>query len=757
MKFGHRLSVRAATAILVVSVLAATGFIVATTRASANRHQTASREATRAINNSGHYEDALGSVYDEWITVIAYFLQKDPAFLDRFAASRNRADTALTALRDDAVLHDPADAPRLDALIQMHSQFSGGDQEVIAAISSGDLASAINIATNSGLIDRSEQLLADLGGRITDQRAALRTAQDDQQAAEASTLRWSLGIGAMSALMMLAIGLAAFEWIGRPLRRASAVTRAIAAGDLTAQVERSGPAELANLATDVNSMAAALIHRSEELNAYLAKNLEARTADLERANGELAREVDVRKRAEETLARALEVEHELEEHLRHQAFHDPLTDLANRVRFMDRLEHGLQHASRRAAGLAVLFIDLDDFKSVNDSLGHPAGDQLLIAVAARLQSCLRPGDTAARLGGDEFAILLEELGDTDHAISVATRMIDVLRVPMELSGTEVFVRGSIGIAISTAVSTADELLRRADVAMYSAKSDGKGQFAIYRASMETSMLGHLQLAGELQRAVERGELVVHYQPSVVLSSQKIAGVEALVRWQHPTRGLLLPGEFIHIAEETGLIVTIGRWVLRESCFQARSWQTEYPSDPPLTIAVNVSARQIHQPGLVEVVAEALRDSGLPPNSLILEITESLVMQNAELAIERLHELKALGVRLAIDDFGTGYSSLSYLRRFPVDILKIDKSFVDGVGEHGKERELAQSIIELGQTLNLEIVAEGVERADQLGWLKSRNCDLAQGFLFAQAISADSIRALLSETAGGAMPVEEQSA
>jgi diguanylate cyclase (GGDEF)-like protein len=757
MNLKHRLSVRAATATLIVFVLGATGVIVATTRASANRHQVASQEATRAINNSGLYEDALGSVYDEWITVIAYFLKKDPAFLDRFAASRNKADSALVALRDDALVHDPADAPRLEAMIELHTKFAGGDQEVITAIGEGDLARGVDIATNSGLTNESEHLLENLGQRIADQRAALRAAQDAQQAADNSTLRWSLGIGAMSALMMLAIGLAAFEWIGRPLRRASAATRAIAAGDLTAQVERSGPAELANLATDVNSMAAALIHRSEELNAYLAKNLETRTADLEHANADLAREVDVRKHAEETLARTLEIECELEEQLRHQAFHDPLTDLANRARFMDRLEHGLQRAARRAAGVAVLFIDLDDFKSVNDSLGHPAGDQLLIEVAARLESCVRPGDTAARVGGDEFAILLEELGDTDHAIAVATRMIDALRTPMELSGTEVFVRGSIGIAISTAVSTANELLRRADVAMYTAKGDGKGQFAIYSTSMETSMVGHLQLAGELQRAVERGELVVHYQPSVVLSSQKIAGVEALVRWQHPTRGLILPGEFIHIAEETGLIVTIGRWVLREACFQARSWQTEYPSASPITVAVNVSARQIHQPGLVEVVAEALRDSGLPAETLILEITESLVMQNAELAIERLHELKALGVRLAIDDFGTGYSSLSYLRRFPVDILKIDKSFVDGVGQHGKERELAQSIIELGQTLNLEIVAEGVERADQLGWLKSRNCDLGQGFLFAHAISADSIRALLAETAGGAMHTEEQSA
>ncbi len=757
MRHPHRLSVRAATAILTVCVLAVTVVIVVATRSSAAQHATAHTAAERAINNSALYEDAVGSTYDEWVTVVAYFLVQDPVYLDRFAQSRKKADASLVALRNDALLHDPADAARLDALITTHARFADADQQIISALTAGDLAGAINIATTSGTTADSEKLLADLGQRIDEQRVVLRAAQADEGNAQASTQRWSLGIGALSAGLLLIMGLASFEWIGRPLRRASAATRAIAAGDLTAKVQRAGPAELANLATDVNSMAEALIHRSKELNAYLSKNLEARTADLERANADLAREVEERKRTEEALARTLEVERELEEQLRHQAFHDTLTNLANRARFMDRLDHGLLRASRRAESIAVLFIDLDDFKSVNDSLGHPAGDQLLIGVAERLQACLRPGDTAARLGGDEFAILLEELHDTDHAVAVATRLIESLRVPMLLSGTEVFVRGSIGIAISTAAASGDELLRRADVAMYAAKSDGKGQYAIYEHSMETSMVGHLQLAGELQRAVERSELVVHYQPSVILSSQKIAGVEALVRWQHPTRGLVAPSEFIPIAEETGLILPIGRWVLREACAQARAWQLAYPSDPPLTVAVNVSARQVHQPGLVDIVAEALRDTGLPPATLILEITESLVMQNAELAITRLQELKALGVRLAIDDFGTGYSSLSYLRRFPVDILKIDKSFVDGVGQRGKERELAQSIIELGQSLNLEIVAEGVERADQLGWLKSRNCDLGQGFLFAHALSADTIGALLNDTAGGAMSTEEQSA
>ncbi len=757
MKYGHRVSVRAATAVLVCCVLAATTVIVVATRSSAARHAVAQQEATRAIDNSALYQDALDSVYDEWITVVVFFVQQDSSYLDRFAASRKSANDALIALRDDALTHDPDDAVRINAMITTHAGFADSNEKVIAAIRSGDLANAINIAVGSGSTADSEALLAELGSRLANQRVTLREAQDDQRAAEAMTLRWSLGIGAMSAALLLAVALAAFEWIGRPLRRASAATRAIAAGDLTAKVHREGPAELANLAADVNSMAEALIHRSEELNAYLSKNLETRTTELERSNHELALQVEERTRAEEALARTLEVERELEEQLRHQAFHDPLTNLANRARFMDRLEHGLQRAARHAASLAVLFIDLDDFKSVNDSLGHPAGDRLLIEVAARLQACLRPGDTAARIGGDEFAILLEELGDDSHAIAVADRVIESLRVPMTLSGTEVFVSGSIGIAIGAADSAGDELLRRADVAMYTAKSEGKSQYSVYDPTTEGSMVSHLQLAGELQRAIERDELVVYYQPSVVLSSQKISGVEALVRWQHPTRGLVLPNDFVHIAEETGLILSIGRWVMRQACTQVRRWQLEYPTDPPLSVAVNVSARQVHQPGLVRVVEEALRDSGLPPESLVLEITESLMMQDAELAITRLNELKALGIRLAIDDFGTGYSSLSYLRRFPVDILKIDKSFVDGVGQLGKERELAQSIIELGQTLNLEIVAEGVERSDQLGWLKSRNCDLAQGFLFAKALDAATISALLSDTDGGAMTQTEQSA
>jgi len=740
----HRISVRAATALLIVGVLAATALVVVGTRASATQHGDATTRADRAITNSSLYEDALGGAYNEWVTVVAYFSLHDPAYIDRFAQSRGNVEAALTALREDALRHDPAQAALLDGFIATHARFAGADADVIRAIGQGDLTRALSIATETGLTVDSDRFLSDLRQKIDDQRAELRAAQQQQRDAEADTLRSSLMIGGVCLGLLIIVGLASYRWIARPLHRASSSTRAIARGDLSARVQLAGPAELADLADDVNGMAEALINRSEELNAYLSKDLETRTRELERTNVDLSREVDERKRAEEGLARALEAERELEEQLRHQAFHDPLTNLANRARLSERLEHALERAAHHGGGLAILFMDIDDFKSVNDSFGHPVGDRLLIEVAERVQRQLRPGDTAARLGGDEFAVLLEDIGIDGEVAAIAERIIGSLRPPLLLGDREVFVRASIGIAISAGEEAADELLRRADVAMYVAKGAGKGRSAVYDATMEHSIVGRLELAAELQRALERHEFVLHYQPSIVLASGKMDGVEALLRWRHPTRGLLAPAEFIPVAEETGLILPIGRWVLHEACLQARRWQSEYPGAPPLTMAVNVSARQVQQAGLRDVVADALASSGLAPATLVLEITESLMMQDAELAIARLNELKQLGVRLAIDDFGTGYSSLSYLRRFPVDILKIDKSFVDGVNRYGKERELAQSIIELGQTLHLEIVAEGIEHADQLGWLRSRRCTLGQGFYFSEPLTEEALGQMLRE-------------
>jgi len=723
--------------LLLLTLLAAAIVIGIATRSTAERHQRAGERAERAITNSGLYEEAISAAYDEWVSVTAYFVLQDEAYAERFQHSRATFEISLLQLRDDAIAHnEPQVAQQLDDHVLMHAQFAGAEQRVLDALAAQDLGGALDIALSESLTLNSQRLLTQLQDEVDAQRIELRAAQAQQRAAEQATRRWSLGIGAMCLVMLGVLGFAGYQWIGRALLRTSAATREIAAGNLAAHADRLGPRELADLADDVNSMAEALIRRSDELNAYLSKDLEARTVELERANADLGR-------ANAELARTLEKQRELEDQLRHQAFHDPLTSLANRARFMDRVEHAMRRADRDARHVAVLFMDIDDFKSVNDSLGHPAGDALLVEVAARLQRALRAGDTAARLGGDEFAILLEEVAGPREGAEAAERILAELGKPVQIEMRDVFVRASLGIAIGAAGDTPHEIVRRADVAMYVAKANGKNRYVAYHPGMEASIAGRLELTGELQRAVERNEFVLHYQPSVTLHDGRIIGVEALLRWDHPERGLLAPDEFIPLAEDTGLILPVGRWVLNEACARAREWQLAYPTEPPLSISINVSARQILQTGLFEVVSEALRASGLPPASLILEITESLMLQDAALAMERLSELKRLGLRLAIDDFGTGYSSLSYLRRFPVDILKIDKSFVDGIRTEGKDQELAQSIIELGQTMNLEIVAEGVEHPEQLGWLRARKCDVGQGFLFSRPVPAEAIAALLA--------------
>jgi diguanylate cyclase (GGDEF)-like protein/PAS domain S-box-containing protein len=434
----------------------------------------------------------------------------------------------------------------------------------------------------------------------------------------------------------------------------------------------------------------------------------------------------------------------LEEQLRFQAFHDPLTGLANRVRFADRLEHSLARAEREGTQIGVLFMDLDDFKSINDSLGHTAGDYLLIEVTRRMQSCLRAADTAARFGGDEFAILLERIDGPDDAWQVAERIFAALREPFEIEGKEIFVRASIGIALGGGGAASEEVLRNADVAMYAAKGRGKGRAEIYESGMHVAMLARLELLADLDRALERRELLLHYQPMVTLESGEIVGVEALVRWQHPRHGVIAPSDFIPLAEESGAILALGRWVMLEACQQLHAWQQTYPRTPSWTLSVNVSVKQVQQPGFVDEVAEILAATHVAPESLIVEITESVMMQDVDLMLSRLHALKQLGVRLAIDDFGTGYSSLSYLRQFPFDILKIDKSFVDGAGDVMEERDLTRAIIDLGRTFQLDIVAEGIERAEQLARLQSLDCGLGQGYYFARPLESGAIDALLDE-------------
>jgi diguanylate cyclase (GGDEF)-like protein len=436
-----------------------------------------------------------------------------------------------------------------------------------------------------------------------------------------------------------------------------------------------------------------------------------------------------------------------EEQLAHQAFHDSITGLANRALFRDRVEHALERRARDDRPISVLFMDLDDFKTINDSLGHAAGDRLLGEVGERLRTCIRTPDTAARLGGDEFAVLLEDGGEGVGAADVATRILTVLDGPFHLEGKEVFVRASIGIATShvdraVGPEGAEELLRNADVAMYIAKEAGKNRYQIFEAEMHDTALRRLEAKADLQRAVDNGEFVLHFQPVIVLETGEIEGFEALVRWNHPTRGLVMPLDFVPLAEETGLIGSIGAWVLGEACRSARALQPVDPEARPLNMAVNLSARQLQRPEIVREIARVLLESELQPERLVLEITESVMMQDMVLSNERLTQLKQLGVQLAVDDFGTGYSSLNYIRRFPVDILKVDKSFVDGVSDGGEESALTAAIIELAGILNLRPVAEGIERADQLEKLLELRCELGQGYYFSKPIPFEDVQELL---------------
>ncbi|MEO8437088.1 MAG: EAL domain-containing protein [Chloroflexota bacterium] len=431
----------------------------------------------------------------------------------------------------------------------------------------------------------------------------------------------------------------------------------------------------------------------------------------------------------------------LEDELRRQAFHDSLTGLANRALFADRLEHALDRSRRFGHSLAVLFLDLDDFKTVNDSLGHAEGDELLIAVAQRLTLALRSGDTIARMGGDEFAILIEDADDDGGPMEAAQHLLVSLEPPFQHQGKELFVRASIGIATSSSGEpTADDVLRNADVAMYTAKSNGKKRIEIFKPSMHVAALTRLALKGDLERALERDEFRLLYQPIMNLATNRIAGVEALIRWHHPRRGLVGPIEFIPVAEETGLIIPIGRWVLEEACRQATAWT---PAEGgTMTVSVNVSGRQLQQPTFIAEVEEVLASTGLEPGRLTLELTESVLMHDAATATAMLVELKRLGVRLAIDDFGTGYSSLSYLRSFPIDELKIDRSFVASMGDGPEGSAVVLSIIKLGQTMHLETVAEGIETAQQLARLKMLGAGLGQGFFFARPVTAEAISGLL---------------
>jgi diguanylate cyclase (GGDEF)-like protein/PAS domain S-box-containing protein len=515
----------------------------------------------------------------------------------------------------------------------------------------------------------------------------------------------------------------------------------------------------------------------------------------------------------------------LEEQLEHQAFHDPLTNLPNRVLFIERLRHAvtrLEHQKEKLdapKGLAVMFVDLDNFKVVNDSLGHKVGDELLIEVAERFQASLDSADTIARLGGDEFTILLEDISDESDAAKAAARIVDALRKPIKIREHEIFVTTSIGIAISIGyphpesgslvttrhltnhlsdrisgnltdhisshlsvrlsntltgrlsgrlsghlssnvtsnltgrlsgrlsehrISYIEDLLRRADVALYEAKRKGKSRFEIFESDMSKRALQRLHMESDLRRALERREFQVYYQPIVELQSGNVVKMEALVRWQHPERGLISPAEFIPVAEETGLIVQIGQWVLHQACWQVRQWNKSYGIVLPLIVSVNLSGRQFGDQNLVEDIAESLAVTGLHPGCLELEITETVAMEDAEAAVTTLKELKRLGIRLAIDDFGTGYSTLSYLKRFPVNTLKIAQPFVEGLGSNPEDTAIVGATIAFAKALSLGVTAEGIETVKQLEELRRLDCEQGQGYLFSRPMTASAATAMFAE-------------
>ena len=432
----------------------------------------------------------------------------------------------------------------------------------------------------------------------------------------------------------------------------------------------------------------------------------------------------------------------LEDELIYRAFHDQLTGLPNKAKFCDRLEHAADRSRRLTTGYAVLFLDIDNFKTVNDSLGHQAGDQLLVEAATILALCLRRADTAARLGGDEFAILIEDIDDPETATRLAERITESFRRPFRIAGRDVFATVSIGLAFGSGDSTSEQILRDADLAMYTAKSRGKNRHELFEVEQHTAALLRVEVEADLHRAIEHQELTLFYQPMLHTRSGRMVAVEALVRWIHPTRGFLLPGAFVPMAEEAGLMEEIGRQILGMACRQAQQWAEQGARD--LTVSVNVSPRQLGSSGIVADVDEILRATGLPPHKLTLEITETAMMRDTAVAGRNLHDLKSLGLMLALDDFGTGYSSLTYLQQFPIDIVKIDKSFVDTIAERGASQSLAPAIVQLAQSLGLRTVAEGVEHPRQLQRLRALQCDLVQGFLLHRPLTVDGIDELIKE-------------
>jgi diguanylate cyclase (GGDEF)-like protein len=624
-----------------------------------------------------------------------YFL----AYQQAIASSRQDLETAMAQAR---ALGLEEDARLIQGLIDRVDSFRSQVDDAVQAYLRGEPVDANELGRR--LTAEADRVIAPLDA-VTDRWLTLSLEEKARLEGVLTRMLWvQVGLGGFALFIGALEAAIVVLSVTRPLLTLQASARSIAAGNLYVRVPERGPVEVASLARDFNRMADSLLKRTQELEQNLTELQQAQDT------------------------------------IKHMAYHDALTGLPNRHYFEDRLAQALREARQRNQRMAVLFLDLDRFKFINDTFGHTLGDHVLQQIAHRLETIIRKGDMVARVGGDEFTLLLPD-ASAEEAVGVAERVLQRVREPQEILGRQLHITASLGITVFPEDGQdAEALLRNADIAMYKAKEEGGDSYRLYSPSMDASMSQWLTLQSELWRALERGELLLYYQPQVDVRNGRVFGAEALVRWQHPEKGLMLPDSFIPLAEDSGLIVPLGTWVLKEACRQLRAWQEA--GLPSIALTVNISARQLQRPGLVPLLGQLLEETGVEPGRLVLEVTEGAIMRDMDAAIALLKELREMGFLVSLDDFGTGHSSLNYLKALPLDILKIDRSFVRDIGKDSTGNAMVTAIVTLARSCALRVIAEGVENSEQLDFLQRLHCYEVQGFLFGRPMPAEDFGWLL---------------